>query len=113
MGSDTKFLQSKGKGRHNRRIGDGSFGRSGPGGSYVFPVLAYVTFGGGEAFGKVFVDKSGGSPCPCGIKTRGDCRGTDQHDWAEGRLMEVMDNVGLGGKCMDVVRKRGGRKCGC
>ena len=27
--------------------------------------------------------------------------------------MEVLDNVGLGGKCVDVVRKRGGRRYGC
>ena len=27
--------------------------------------------------------------------------------------MEVIENVGLGGKCVDVVRKRGGRRCGC
>ena len=27
--------------------------------------------------------------------------------------MEVLDNVGLGGKCVDIVRKRGGRRDGC
>ena len=27
--------------------------------------------------------------------------------------MEVLDIVGLGGKCVDVVRKRGGRRDGC
>ena len=27
--------------------------------------------------------------------------------------MLVLDNVGLGGKCMDVVRKRGGQRYGC
>ena len=27
--------------------------------------------------------------------------------------MEVLDNVGLGGKYMKVVRKRGGRRYGC
>ena len=27
--------------------------------------------------------------------------------------MEVLEDVGLGGKCVDVVRKRGGRMYGC
>ena len=27
--------------------------------------------------------------------------------------MEVLENVGLGGKCVDVVRKRGGQKYEC
>ena len=30
--------------------------------------------------------------------------------------MEVLENIGLGGKCVDVDRKRGvqgGRRCGC
>ena len=27
--------------------------------------------------------------------------------------MEVLDNVGLGGKCVNVVRKRGGWRYGC
>ena len=27
--------------------------------------------------------------------------------------MEVLDNVGLGGKCLYVVRKWGGRRYGC
>ena len=27
--------------------------------------------------------------------------------------MEVLDNVGLGGKCVDVFRNRGGRRDGC
>ena len=27
--------------------------------------------------------------------------------------MEVLDNVGLGGKCVDVVRKREGSRDGC
>ena len=27
--------------------------------------------------------------------------------------MEVLDNVELGGKCVDFVRKRGGRRDGC
>ena len=35
-----RFLKRKGRGRHNRRIGDGSGGRSGSGGLYVLPVLA-------------------------------------------------------------------------
>ena len=57
-----------------------------------------MTFGGGEAFGKVFADKSGGETWPCGEKTRGDGGGPDRHDGAEGQSMEVLDNVGLGGK---------------
>ena len=27
--------------------------------------------------------------------------------------MEVLDDVGLGGKCVDVVRTRGGQRYGC
>ena len=39
LGSDIRFLQSKGRGRHNRRIRYGNGGRSGSGGAYVLPVL--------------------------------------------------------------------------
>ena len=72
-----------------------------------------MTFGGGEAFGQVFADKSGGETWRCGEKTRGDDGSPGQHDGYEGRSMEVLDNVGIGGKCVDVVRKWGGRRYGC
>ena len=71
-----------------------------------------MTFGGGKAFGQVFVDKSGGETRPCGDKTRGDGGGPSRNDGDGGRLMEVLENVGLGGKCVDVVRKRGGWRDG-
>ena len=78
----TRFLQKKGKGRHNRWIGDGSGARSGYGGLYVFHVLAYVTFGGGKVFGQVFADKS------------------EVETWSSGEKSEVMvavqvDTMGL------------------
>ena len=63
-----------------------------------------MAFGGGETFGQVFADKSGGETRPCGKTIRGDGGGLGQNDGAEGQLMLVLDNVGLGGKCMDVVR---------
>ena len=72
MGSDRRFLQRKGLGRHNRWLGDGSGGRSVSGGSYVLLVLAEVTLCGGKAFGKMFADKSGGETWPCGEETSGD-----------------------------------------
>ena len=112
MGSDTRFLRRKGKGCHNRWIGDGSGGRSGPGGSYILPVLAYTTFCGGKDFGKVFLEKSGGYPWPCGGKTIGDGGCPGLHDGAEVQSMEVLENVGLGGKCVDVVKEQGVRRYG-
>ena len=72
-----------------------------------------MTFGVGEAFGKVFVYKSGGETWPCGEKTRVDGGGPGRHNGAEGRSMEVLKNFGIGGKCVDIVRKRGGRRYGC
>ena len=51
MGSYLVFLQRKGWGRHNRRIGDGSGSRSVLGGSYVLSVLAEVPLSGGYSFG--------------------------------------------------------------
>ena len=47
------------------------------------------------------------------VKNRGDGGGPGQHDGAEVRLMEVLNNVVLGGKCVEVVRKLGGRRYGC
>ena len=72
LGSVIRFLHREGRGSHNRRLGDGSGGRSVSGGSYVLSVLAEVTFCGGKAFGKMFADKSGGETWPCGEETRGD-----------------------------------------
>ena len=75
MGLDLRFLRRKGQGCHNRRLGDGSGGRSVSGGSYVLSVLAEVNFCGGKAFGKMFADKSGGETWPCGEETSGDGSG--------------------------------------
>ena len=72
-----------------------------------------MNFGGGKDFGKVFAKISGGKPWPRGVKTRGDGGGPGRHDGAEVRWMEVLDNVRLGEKCVDFVRKRGGRRDGC
>ena len=71
-----------------------------------------MTFCGGEAFGPVFADKSGGWPYPCGEETRGNDGSTGQHDRDEGRSMEVLDNEELGEKCMDIVRELGVRGYG-
>ena len=68
MGSDLRFLKNKGRGRHNRRLGDGSGVRSVSGGSYVLSVLAEVTLCGGKDFGQMLADKSGGETWPCGEK---------------------------------------------
>ena len=46
-------------------------------------------------------------------KNRGDGGGPGQHDEAEGQSMEVLDNFGLGVKCVDVVRKWVGWRYGC
>ena len=72
-----------------------------------------MTFGGGKAFGQVFVDKSGGETRTCGEKNRGDGGGPGRNDGAEGRSMEVLENFGLGGKCVDVVRNQGGQRDVC
>ena len=72
-----------------------------------------MTFGGREAFGQVFADKSRGETWPCGKKNRGDGGGPGRNDGAEGQSMEVLDNVRIGGKCVDVVRNRGGLRDGC
>ena len=61
----------------------------------------------------MFGDKSGGETRPCGKTIRGDGGGLGQNDRAEGRLMLVLDNVGLGVKCMDVVRNHRGPRDGC
>ena len=61
----------------------------------------------------MFADRSGRETQPCGEKTRGDGGSQGQNDGAEGRSIEIMDNVGLGEKCVDVVRNQGGRRNGC
>ena len=71
LSSDSRLLQRRGQGRHNRRLGDGSGGRSVFGGSYVFLVLAEVNLCGGKAFGGEIADKSAGEARPCGEETRG------------------------------------------
>ena len=76
MGSDPRLLQRKEQGCHNRRLGDGSGGRSGSGGSYVLSFLAEVTLCGGKYFGQMFADKSRGGTWPCGEETSGDFGGT-------------------------------------
>ena len=60
----------------------------------------------------MFVDKSRGETRPCGEKTRVDGGGPGRKKGAEGRSMEVLDNVGLGGNWVDVVRNRGGQRYG-
>ena len=60
----------------------------------------------------MIADNSGGETWPCGEKPRGDGGSPGQHDGDEGQSMEVLDNVGLGGKCVDVVRERGVRRYG-
>ena len=72
MVSDIRFLQRKGWGCRNRRLGDGSGGRSVSSGSYVLSVLAEVTLCGGTAFWQMFTDKSGGETWPCGEENSGD-----------------------------------------
>ena len=76
LGLDLRFLRRKGWGCHNRRLGDGSGGRSVSDGSYVLLFLAEVTFCGGKDFGQMFADKSRGGTWPCGEETSGDCGGT-------------------------------------
>ena len=71
-----------------------------------------MTFCNGKSFGKVFADKSGGYPWPCGEEARVDGEVPGLHYRAEGQLMEVLYNVLLGGKCMYVVRERGVRRYG-
>ena len=46
-------------------------------------------------------------------KNRGDGGGPGRNNGAEGQSMEVLDNVRIGGKCVDVVRNRGGLRDGC
>ena len=72
-----------------------------------------MTFGGGNYFGQVFADKSRCETRPCGENPRGDGGGPGRNNGAEGRSMKVLDNDRLGGKCVDVVRKWGGRRDGC